>query len=130
MGEELVTLWVTRKLSTHANRGANAKDIHLQYESFWLYSSMHCSCTVLHMYPTLALSVVLCVGRKSTCVKEVEKLKKNREVRRAKLAGKMAQRKEVCVCFTLLYIHLYRTVCVNLLHRTMILVILSGSFYK
>ena len=81
----------------YANHGANAKDIHLQYESFWLYSSMHCSCTVLHMYISSECCVV-CVGRKSTCVKEVEKLKKNREVRRAKLAGKMAQRKEVCVC--------------------------------
>jgi kinesin family protein 2/24 len=33
-------------------------------------------------------------GRKSTCVREVERLKKNREERRARLADKMAQRKE------------------------------------
>ncbi|CAI8026231.1 Kinesin-like protein KIF2C, partial [Geodia barretti] len=43
------------------------------------------------------LHLLLCVvwaGRKSSCVREVERLKKNREERRARLAGKIAQRKE------------------------------------
>ena len=44
----------------------------------------------------------MCAGRKSSCVREVERLKKNREERRARQADKMAQRKEVGVSVALL----------------------------
>lgn len=64
-------------------------------------------------------------GRKSNCVREVEKLKKNREERRARQADKIAQRREVCV---LVYVYCATIEWCICLHRNMIPVILSGSF--
>ena len=62
------------------------------------------------------------VGRKSSCVREVERLRKIREERRAKHADKMAQRKEV----SSVSIMVESSVCY--VYRNMIPVIPSGSF--
>ena len=53
------------------------------------YFPVHVVYVHVHMYPCS------CPGRKSNCVREVEKLKKNREERRARQAEQMAQRREV-----------------------------------
>ena len=48
----------------------------------------------IHIYKECTITLP---GRKSNCVREVEKLKKNREERRARQAVQMAQQNEVYI---------------------------------
>ena len=89
-------------------------------------------------------------SRKSNCVREIEKLKKNRDDRRARQADKLAQRKEVkfvhvytCTLYiyytrhkhvVYMYMYMYMTLYISVVtvcwcwYRSMIPVTLSGSF--
>lgn len=91
----------------------NTRALHTSYVRTCILHSGGCvcclDCLIGFLNYRLNYRHVSCnTGRKSNCVREVEKLKKNREERRARQADKIAQRREVCctgVCVCIVCSH-------------------------